>query len=112
MKIDLLGTMWDIRIGQVSAAEGGQMRFGFMDAEDHSITIHHDSDPTWRFYLVLHEVLHALSFLGHLQFLRRDDHPGFDDESKVDAIASLLAEVLLRNNLVTHADVDKLFEGV
>ena len=110
MKLDILGTQWDAQLGQVSSADSGQMRFGFMDAEDHSITIHHDTDPTWRLYLLLHEVIHALTFLGHMQFLRHDDHPGHDDESKVDAIASLLAEFLLRNDLIKEGGVDKLFD--
>ena len=38
-----------------------------------------------------------------LQFLKRTDLPQFDDEAKVDAIASLLAEVLSRNNLANTA---------
>jgi len=110
--LDILGNKVTVDVGHLSHDAIGQMRFGFMDATAQEITINETVDPTWRVYLLLHEVIHALSFMGHLQFLKREDIPYMDDESKVDAIASLIAEVLTRNNLfrteVFHSPVDKL----
>ena len=100
---DILGTKWIVKVGELNGRLGAPMRFGFMNAEDRTLTINQDTDPSWRLYLLLHETLHALVFLGHLQFLRDDEHPHFDDESKIDAISSLLAEVLNRNNLSNTA---------
>ena len=98
LDLDILGTRWTADVGKLPNDVLGQMRFGFMDAIAQEITINEEVHPSWRVYLLLHEVLHALSFMGHLQFLKREDLPQIDDEAKVDAVASLLAEVLTRNN--------------
>lgn len=83
------------------------MLFGFMDAETQRITVNNKTDETWRTYLFFHEVIHALSYMGHLQFLKRDDLPHIDDEAKVDAIASLIAEVVTRNGLFKKEVLDQ-----
>lgn len=104
--LDVLGTKWVVNIGELERDDAGQLRFGFMDAATHTLTVSHDADPTWRPYLLLHELLHALSFLGHLHFLKRtDEHSNLDDEGKVDQLSSILAEVLVRNDLLK---IDKL----
>lgn len=100
---DILGTRWSVAVAELPGVEVGQMRLGFMDATMQEITINQDLNPSWHPYILLHEILHALSFLGHLQFLRKADNPYQDDEAKVDAIASLLADVLTRNNLMNCA---------
>ena len=105
-EFDILGTKWNLNIGELARNELGAKQFGLMDAEAREITINHKTDPSWRFYLLLHEVLHALSYLGHLQFLKHEDFPEHDDEAKVDAIASLLSEVLTRNGLVSSSVLD------
>lgn len=102
-ELDVLGTMWTVKVGELYCQMGGGKQFGFMNAEERTITINQETHPSWRLYLLLHEVLHALTFLGHLQFLRLEGNPHQDDESKVDAIASLLAAVLIRNNLSNTA---------
>ena len=99
---DILGTHWSVAVDQLPVIEVGQLRLGFMDAAVQEITINQDLSPSWRPYILLHEILHALSFMGQLQFLRKADNPCQDDEAKVDAIASLLAEVLTRNNLFNN----------
>jgi len=84
------------------------MLFGFMDAEEGTLSIHKDTDDTWRLYLLIHEILHALSYMGHMQFLKRSDLPHYDDEAKVDATASLLTEVLMRNGFINKEVLDQL----
>lgn len=100
---DILGTKWRVKVAELFCEQTGNMQFGFMNAENRTLTINQDTDPSWRLYLLLHEVLHALVFLGHLQFLRHENFPAVDDESKIDAIASLLAEVMNRNHLSNTA---------
>jgi hypothetical protein len=46
--------------------------------------------------LLIHELLHALTYLGHIQFLR-DETGVQDDEGKVDALASLMAHFIKNN---------------
>ena len=98
MVLDILGCHWAFKIGHLDRGNVSQMHFGFMDAPNQQLTINRDVDATWRPYLAIHEILHALSFMGHLQFLRLEGQL-VDDEAKVDAMASLLAEVLVRNGL-------------
>ena len=105
-EFDILGTKWIVKVGELRGRLGAPKRFGFMNAEDRTLTINEDTHPSWRLYLLLHETLHALIFLGHLQFLLDDEQPQFADESKIDAIASLLADVLNRNNLSNTAALD------
>ena len=98
--LNILGCDFTFELTDIAPNHYGQMRFGFMDAPNRSISMHCDTHPTWQPYLLLHEIIHALSFMGHLQFLRKDDNPLEDDESKVDAVASLLAHVLVSNHLL------------
>lgn len=50
--------------------------------------------------VLVHEILHVLIFQGHLQFLKDDE--GRDDEAKIDAVASLLVEVMRRNGMLNE----------
>jgi hypothetical protein len=93
-KLDILGNEFELHVGELETHPTGDVQFGLMDARVQRITLNREIDATWRTYVLLHEILHALTFMGHLQFLRLPDHPGVDDEAKVDAIASLLSEVL------------------
>lgn len=102
-ELDILGTKWALLVGELRPDSTGRKLFGFMDAEVREITINQETDPSWRLYLLLHEVLHALSFMGHLQFLKREDFRHIDDEAKVDAVASLISDVLIRNDLANTA---------
>ena len=104
--LDILGTHWSVDVGDLPSNVLGQKRFGFMDATAQEIKINHDVHASWRVYLLLHEMLHALIFMGHLQFLKRDDIPMLDDEAKLDAIASLFSEVLTRNKFFNTAVFD------
>jgi hypothetical protein len=105
-RISILGNEFDLEIDELTPLETGDMRFASMDTRQQEIVINKDVDATWRVYLLVHEVLHTLTFLGHLQFLRLPDHPGIDDEAKVDAISSLLADVLVRNGLFNMEALD------
>lgn len=90
----ILGCEWKLRTGPLNVAV-----HGFMDAIRGELTINENTDATWHTYLLLHEVLHALIFMGHLQFLKLDGDVA-DDEAKLDAIASLLSEFLVSNSLI------------
>ena len=98
LDLDILGCRWTADVGVLAHNQFGQVLFGFMDAAQQELTINQEINPSWRPYILLHEILHALTFMGHLQFLRIKGELR-DDEAKVDALASLLAEVLTRNNL-------------
>jgi len=94
MRLKILGCDWKLRTGALDAPV-----HGLMDAMRGELTINENTDATWHTYLMLHEVLHALVFMGHLQFLKLDGEMA-DDEAKLDAISSLLSEVLVSNSLI------------
>lgn len=111
INIDILGNKWAVKVGEIEHNDSGQMVFGFMNAEEQTLTVNEHTDTTWRLYLLLHEIIHALSYMGHLQFVKRSDFTHIDDEAKVDAIASLLADVLIRNNFIRQEVLDQLENG-
>jgi len=96
-QLDILGTNWLLHEGTEPLPADTML--GFMDAMHHRILLQDDVFQSWKLYLLLHEVIHALVFLGHLQFLKSED--GFhDDESRVDAIASLMAHFIHNNKSI------------
>lgn len=99
--LDIIGTKWAL-ISTPHDEMPTDTMLGHMDAIEHSIRIREDVFDSWTLYLLLHEVLHALTFMGHLQFLRSDDSSVclHDDEAKVDALASLLAHFIVSNKQV------------
>jgi len=101
--LDIIGTKWVLNTKDDLPAE---WMLCHMDALNHTISLKNDVFDSWALYVLLHEVLHAFSFLGHVQFLRAEGELGtqVDDEAKVDALASLLAHFITNNKAV----IDKL----
>ena len=101
--LDIIGTTWVLETGEDMPQP---WMLGHMDGLNHTIRLKNDVFDSWALYLLLHEVLHALSFLGHIQFIRDESGAGtqVDDEAKVDALASLLAHFIVHNKDV----IDKL----
>lgn len=93
--ITILGVKYGLYSATTMETESGPM-LGYSDNLACSITLA-TKEPSQLLYVLLHEILHTLSFMGHLQFLRLDDNPYKDDEARVDAVASLLADTLQRN---------------
>jgi len=102
-ELDIIGTKWVLQAADEMPQD---WMLGFMDAHQHTIHLKRDVFDSWALYLLLHEVLHAFTFLGHLQFLRDESATGtqLDDEAKVDALASLMAHFITHNKAV----IDKL----
>ena len=102
-ELDIIGTKWRLHATDEMPQD---WMLGYMDAHRHTISLKRDVFDSWALYLLLHEVLHALTFMGHLQFLRDEGATGtqMDDEAKVDALASLMAHFITNNKGV----IDKL----
>ena len=92
-KLDILGTTWEL----VETDElPSETMLGFMDAIGGKLLIREDVFPDWKLYLLIHELLHAFIFLGHLQFLKYEDSLS-DNEGSIDALASLIADFIVKN---------------
>lgn len=96
MQLDILGVSYTLTLTpNLILPDEGPESLGVVD--NHKCTIHVcDNTPSQRLYILLHELLHVMTYMGHLQFLRVEGQQ-YDDEAKVDAVASLMAEVLKRN---------------
>lgn len=96
MQLDILGVSYTlIPTTELITPDIGPEALG--TADNHKCEIKYcENTPSQRLYILLHELLHVLTYMGHLQFLRVDGEQ-YDDEAKVDAVASLMAEVLKRN---------------
>lgn len=109
---DILGTEWQVISGIPS-----ENMLGYMNAIKQQIQIRPGVPASWQLYLLLHETLHSLTFLGHLQFLRCEPpSDGYtitqDDEAKIDAVASLLSTILRRNGLINEDRLATLCMGL
>lgn len=101
MKLDILGVEYPLELNDHISQSSGHPAYALCENQPPLIQISTAAAPSQRLYLLLHEVYHALSYMGHLQFLR--DAAGthlMDDESHVDALASLTAEFLTRNQQI------------
>lgn len=107
--LDILGVKYPLLLEDEIFQTNGHPAYALCANQPPRIQISTMAAPSQRLYLLLHESLHALSYMGHLQFIRKQDDPFQDDESSVDALASLIAELLTRNKgvivpLVTHSE--------
>lgn len=93
--LDILGVKYALVWG--TPTHGEQEALGYTDVTAPSITLNHNLVPSQQLYVALHEIIHALMFAGHFPFMHSDEPPHWHDEGRVDAVASLLAEVIKRN---------------
>ena len=93
--LDILGVAYTLRLVELPTLDTGQVVHAYCDNYRCEIVLKRDMPQTQALYILLHEVLHALTFMGHLHGLRPE---GPDDcEAEVDATASLLAGLLKGN---------------
>ena len=91
--IKLLTT--EYRLVRGVPVHNGAEVLGLTDALAATITLHENLPPSHDLYVFLHEVIHSLMFMGHFDFMLDDN--GRHDERKIDAVASLLAQVIKDN---------------
>lgn len=100
MRLDIIGVEYPVALCDNIFQHSGHLAYALCNNQPPSIQISTKAVSSQRLYLLLHEVLHALSYMGHLQFLRDDGDPFRDDEASVDALSSLMSEVITRNKEV------------
>ncbi len=110
--LDFLGQTYELRIVaqpmpppyMAVQYEGTPELLGVCDNLNPTITLRAGMDRTRRLYTLIHEAMHAFIFLGHFHWLKHED--GRDDEGKIDALSSVLADFLLTNESVIREVLD------
>jgi len=97
LQLNILGVRYPLDIEDTVWQASGHPAYALCENQPPRLQISTQAVASQRLYLLIHEALHALSYMGHLQFLRELDNQFKDDESNVDALASLFAELLTRN---------------
>lgn len=102
MQLDILGAQYVVEFDPDLAADSGNL--GLTKIAEGRIILDPTMLPDLLPHVLLHEILHVLIYMGHLQFLQ---HEGtrVDDEGKLDATASLIVEVLRRNQMLNDVQL-------
>ena len=80
-------------------AKGGPDEpFGYMSTKKGEMHIYTGNGEAFAWATILHEALHAIGDLARLAILEYDDKNR--NHAEIDALATILADVLLRNGLL------------
>ena len=103
--INVLGNRYAVRPDSTLLVE--ENKLGATDMAAGEIRWYPNVLPEMVPHVIFHELVHALLFLGHLQFLV---HPVTKqhDEAGIDAIVSLLLDVLRTNGLLNEERLREL----
>jgi len=81
-------------------AKGGPDEpFGFMSTKKGEMHIYTGNGVNFAWSTILHEILHAIGDLARIGILEYDDSKN-RNHAEIDCLATVLADVLLRNNLL------------